>query len=116
MLRRRQINYRVMVIERTIGREFHLPIDISGDEVHDIALAYHAIAEHSFVWPINDVTVSFPATKEWRNTLMRLRQETSIPIGPDQFSLELFGHRIELGQRGIIVKDAVIENFDAAHK
>lgn len=116
MLRRRQINYRIMVIERTIGCEFHLPVDISGNEVHDITLAYNAIVKHSFEWPINSITVFFPATKEWGNTLMRLRQETSIPIGPDPFSLELFGRKIDLGERGIIIKDAVIEDFEAVYK
>jgi hypothetical protein len=116
MLRRRQIDYRIMVIERTVGREFHLPIDISGDEVRDITLAYHAIIEHSFVWPINSITVFFPATKEWSDTLVRLRQETSIPIGPDPFSLDLFGHKIELGHRGIIIKDAVIEDFEIVQR
>ena len=115
MLRRRQIDYRIMVIERTIGRDFHLPIDISGDEVRDIAVTYRAIMEHSFVWPINSITVFFPATKEWSDTLVRLKQETSIPIGPDPFSLELFGHKIELGRRGIIIKDAVIEGFEIVH-
>src|SRR2546423_10663638 len=116
MLRRRQINYRVMVIERTIRHEFHLPHDISEDEVRDIALAYHAIVDRSFVWPIDSITIFFPAIKEWSDTLVRLRQETSIPIGPDPFSLELFGHKIELGQRGIIIKDAVIEDFETAHE
>lgn len=116
MLRRRQIDYRVMVIEQTIGHEFHLPLDISGDEVRDITLAYHAIIDRSFFWSIDSITVFFPATKEWADTLSRLRQETSIPLGPDPFYLELFGYQIDLGQRGIIIQDAVIENFEVAQK
>ncbi|MGI9106067.1 MAG: hypothetical protein ACR2G4_07450 [Pyrinomonadaceae bacterium] len=112
MLRRRQIDYRIMVIERTVGHEFHLPLDITGDEVRDIALVYHAIVDSSFVWPINSITLFFPAAREWADTLTRLRRETSIPIGPDPFSLELFEHQIELGQRGIIIQDAVIENYE----
>jgi hypothetical protein len=116
MLRRRQIDYRIMVIEQATMREFHLPVDISGDEVHDITLAYRAIIEHSFDWPIDSVTVFFPATKEWRDTLARLKQESSIPIGPDPFSFELFGQKIELGQRGMVIKDAVIEDFNVAYK
>jgi hypothetical protein len=116
MLRRRQIDYRIMVIEHVTGREFHLPVDISGDEVRDITLAYRAIVERSFAWPIDSITVYFPATKEWSDTLVRLRQETSIPIGPDPVSLNLFGQTFELGQRGIVIKDAVIEDFDAVHK
>lgn len=116
MLRRRQIDYRIMVIERTVGHEFHLPADISGDEVRDITLAYHAIVDRSFVWPIGSITIFFPATIEWANTLSRLRHEKSIPIGPDPFSLELFGYQIELGQRGIIIQDAVIENFEITQK
>jgi hypothetical protein len=116
LLRRRQILYRIMVIERASGHKFNLPIDMSGDEVRDITLAYHAIVEHSFIWPINSITVFFPATKEWSNTLLRLKQETSIPIGPDPFTLQLFGQKINLGRRGIIIKDAVIEDFEIARK
>jgi len=116
MLRRRQIAYRIMVIEQATKSEFHLPVDVSGAEVHDITLAYHAIIEHSFVWAIDRVTVFFPATKEWSDTLARLKQETSIPIGPDPFSLELFGQKLDLGQRGIIIKDAVIEDFETAYR
>jgi hypothetical protein len=114
MLRRRQIDYRIMVIEQATRREFHLPVDISGSEVHDITLAYRAIVEHSFAWAIDSVTVFFPATKEWSDTLSRLKQDTSIPLGPDPFSIELFGQKIELGQKGMIIKDAVIEDFETA--
>ncbi len=114
MLRRRQIDYRIMVIERTVGYEFHLPSDISGDEVRDITLAYYAIVDGSFVWPIDSIKIFFPATRESADMLARLRQETSIPIGPDPFSLKLFGRQIVLGQRGIIIQDAVIENLETA--
>ena len=116
MLRRRQTDYRIMVIERTIEHEFHLPLDISGDEVHDITLAYRAIVDRSFVWPIDTITVFPRASKEWANTLARLGREKSVPIGPDPFSLELFGRKIELGQARIIIQDAVIENFETAQK
>jgi len=116
MLRRRQIDYRIMVIERTVGHEFHLPLDITGDEVRNIALAYHAIIDSSFDWPINSVTLFFPAAREWADTLTRLRQERSIPIGPDPFSLELFEHQIDLGKRGIIIQDAVINNYETVQR
>lgn len=116
MLRRRQIDYRIMVIERAVGLEFHLPLDISGDEVHDISFAYHAIVDQSFFWPIDSITLSIPATKKWNDILARLRHEASIPIGPDPYSLKLFGHHIALGQRCVIVQDALIENFEAVQK
>lgn len=116
MLWQRQIGYRIMVIEQAIGHEFHVPLEISADEVLNITLGYHTIVDRSFLWAVKSITVFFPASQEWANTLERLRQETSIPIGPDPFSLELFGHKIELGQRGIIIQDAVIEDFEIAHK
>ncbi len=115
-LRRRQIDYRVMIIERAIGHEFHLPSDISGDEVRDITLAYRAITEHSFIWPADSATVFFPATKEGADTLSRISQESDVPIYPVPFSLELFGYQIDLGQRGVIIKDAAIENYEIAYK
>src|SRR5712664_3330094 len=64
MLRRRQIAYRIMVIERATGLLFLLPLDISGEEVEEVALIYHAIVDRTFDWPIEEISAFPTATEE----------------------------------------------------
>jgi hypothetical protein len=116
MLRRRQIAYRIMVIERATGYRFQLPPDISGEEVKNIALIYHAITEGSFVWPIGEVGYGFPATKEVLNRLLSLNQLSSVKFGPHPITVAIFDKIISLGEGYITVEDKVIENFDEVIK
>ena len=45
MLKLRQTMYRIMVIERTIGRRFTIPSFISGEDMEAIGFLYHAIRD-----------------------------------------------------------------------
>lgn len=112
MLRRRQIAYRIMVIERATGYEFELPPDISGDEVENIALIYHAIMESSFDWPIDKVTVFLPATEEWLNRMTLVNQLSSFTLGPDPFSKSLFDKQILFGHGTLTVLNKFIEDVE----
>jgi hypothetical protein len=112
MLRRRQIAYRIMVIEKATGYEFQLPLDISGEQVETIALIYHAIVERSFDWPIDSITVFFPASEEWLNRLTFVNQFDAFTLGPDPIARNLFGKQISLGEGNVTVLDKSIENFD----
>jgi hypothetical protein len=114
MLRRRQIAYRVMVIEVATGVQFQVPVEISGDEVEEIALIYHAIIDRSFDWPIDKITVFFPATEEWRDRLLLANDLPSFTLGPDPVLKTLFGKQIYLGEGTITLLDQHIENFDNA--
>lgn len=112
MLRRRQIAYRIMVIERATGYEFELPPDISGEEVENIALVYHAITEGSFDWPVDKVTVFLPATEEWLDRLTSVNKLTSFTLGPDPIVKSLFGKEISLGEGTVTLHDKFIEDID----
>jgi len=112
MLRRRQIAYRVMVIEKATGYRFQLPLDISGEEEKEITLIYHAIAERSFDWPINSITVFLPALEEWRQRLLVSNQFNSFTRGPDPITRTLFSKEIFLGEGTLTVEDKSIETFD----
>lgn len=112
MLRRRQIAYRIMVIERATGYRFQLPLDISGEEVKDIFLIYHAIVERSFNWPIDSITVFFPALEEWHQRLIVSSQLNSFSLGPDPITRILFSKEIFLGEGTVTVEDKSVENFD----
>jgi hypothetical protein len=112
MLRRRQIAYRIMTIERATGYEFQLPLDISGEEVKNITLIYYAVIHRSFDWPIDSITVFFPATTEWLDRLVFINQFSSFTLGPDPITKTLFGKEIFLGEGTVRVENKLIENFD----
>lgn len=112
MLRRRQIAYRIMTIERSTGYEFQLPLDISGEQVKNITLIYNAIAHRSFVWPISEIGYGFLAIKGVLSRLLFLNQLSSITFGPHQITIPLFGKPISLGYGYITVEDKTIQNFD----
>lgn len=116
MLRRRQIAYRIMVIERATGNEFELPPDISGEEVENIALIYHAIMESSFDWPVDKLTVFVPADEEWFSRLTFVNQFTSFSLGPDPITKSLFGKQISLGHGTLTVINKFIENLDKSQQ
>lgn len=116
MLRRRQIAYRIMVIERATGYRFQLPLDISGDEVSNIALIYHAIIERSFDWTIDSLPLFFPATEEWLNRLVFSNQFDSFTCGPDPISKTLFGKEISLGEGTVTIENKFIENFNEVER
>ncbi|MFL6211293.1 MAG: hypothetical protein ACJ74W_20760 [Pyrinomonadaceae bacterium] len=116
MLRRRQINYRLMVIEKAIGTKFQVPPDISGEQVGNIALIYYAITERSFEWPISEIGYGLQATKDILKRLQFLNQLSSIKIGPHLITETLFSQPIFLGYGYITVEDKIIENFDEVQK
>jgi hypothetical protein len=112
MLRRRQIAYRVLVIEKATGLHFDLPIEISGEEVEELTLIYHAIVERSFDWPIDKITVFFPATEKWQQQLQSANGQSSFTLGPDPVYKTLFGKELYLGEGTITLLDKSIENLD----
>jgi hypothetical protein len=116
MLKRRQIAFRLMVIEESTGIEFELPSDISGDEVENIALIYHAIMDRSFDWPLDSITVFVPATKECIGRLTHANQLSSFTLGPDPISKSLFGKQILLGDGTVTVLNKFIEDSDTVQQ
>lgn len=114
LLRRRQIAYRLMVIEKAIGHRFDLPLDISGEDVEHIALVYHAIVDRSFEWPIETSTVFLPANGDSVNLLIRLNQMNRIDLGPSPQSRTIFGLEVSLGNASTMIEEAFLENFEEA--
>jgi hypothetical protein len=112
MLRRRQIAYRIMVIERATGVLFHLPLNISGEQVEEVALIYHAIVDRTFDWPIAEITAFPTATEERFKQFLLCNQLDSFTLGPDPFVRHLFGKEISLGEGTVTLFDKRIDNFD----
>ncbi|MGI8565953.1 MAG: hypothetical protein ACR2LZ_05660 [Pyrinomonadaceae bacterium] len=116
MLRRRQLEYRIMLIERATGYKFMLPSDLTAEQVHDVTLIYHAIVHRTFMWPVNSLTIFPPATDEWLNCLIDLDRDASFTRGPGPRSEMLFGVKIALGDEILTIEDKIIEDFDKVQK
>ncbi len=114
MLSRRQLEYRIMLIERAIGYKFMLPSDLTAEQVRDVALVYHAIVHRTFVWPVNSIGVSFPATNESHNYLKAGNQDASFTFVPQPQRRILFGKDILLGNGSLTIENKFIEDFDKA--
>ena len=112
MLRRRQIAYRILVIERATGHRFDLPLDISGQEVENISLIYHAIVDRSFQWPVESITVFMPATTQWAERLRHANHSNDFTLGPDPQTKTLFGQVVSLGMGQVTIIDKIIDDFD----
>lgn len=112
MLRRRQIAYRLMVIEQATGREFLIPDSLTGDEVESIAFAYHAITKESFFWPIKTVQIFIPALQE-KLTELRLSDQPTIHVFPPRkVSKNILGQSIELGHEQVTIEDGIVLDID----
>lgn len=116
MLRRRQLAYRIIVIERATGYDFQWPLEVSGEEVETIAFIYHAIVERTFNWPIDSITVLLPATEAVLNQLLFVNQFDCFTLGPDPIAKTLFGKQISLGVGTVTVLEKYIDEFDTVRE
>jgi len=116
MLQRRQLAYRLMVIERATGIKFILPSRFSGDEVETIAFIYQAIVERSFAWPVETIQVSIPATQEWLARLAADDHPTDYGFGPEPATRTLLGQSIKLGHETVIIRDGIIEHAETVRR
>lgn len=112
VLQKRQIAYRVMVIEKALGLEIELPSNISGEEVAMIAYLYNSIVNKFFVWSCKFLTHTVYANQESLSWLQPDRKLPPVRFPSSEVKEELFGHKINLGRRFILIKESIIENYD----
>jgi hypothetical protein len=111
MLKLRQTMYRLMVIERAIGKRLKVPSFIPGEDMQTISLVYHAITERSFGWQFDGVlTVFYAASKEVATVLEKYKQSPDFVYPCFQREL-LFGMEVPLGEGTITIINKHIENF-----
>jgi len=116
MLCRRQMSYRLMVIEKATGKQFLLPSAISKSEIEGIAFVYHAIADRSFVWHSGKMEFAVPATQEKLALLLQSEQPFNISLEPHSFSETVLGESISLGSAKIVIVDAVLRNLNEVRR
>jgi hypothetical protein len=116
MLHRRQTAYRLMVIEKATGKEFLLPSGMREKEIKAIAFAYHAIADHTFIWPGGTLNMSIPATHENASNFAQLVQPFNVPLPRQPLSETVLGQSINLGRAVVTMEGAVIKNLNAVRE
>src|SRR5262249_9577399 len=116
MLQRRQVAYRLMVIERATDKEFLLPTYLSGEEVGIIAFVYRAIVDRSFVWPAGVVRIFVQAIPAALDSLAPYDRPAYRKIGPTPMSKSILGHSLPLGPETIIMQDGIIQNADEVQR
>jgi len=111
-LHRRQMAYRLMVIEKATGKQFFLPSAISEKEMAMIAFVYHAIVDRSFIWLGRSFDTSIPATQENASGFAQLVQpfRWSLPVEP--LNETVLGQSINLGRATVTMEDAVVKNLN----
>ncbi len=112
MLKRRQMAYRLMVIEKAAGKQFFLPSAVSEREIERIAFVYHAIVDRSLVWPGGSLNISATATQENAFLFAQAVQSSSWPLPEQSISETVFGQPINLGRATVTIEDAVVTNAD----
>lgn len=116
MLKLRQTMYRLMVIERAIGRQLKVPSFIAGQDMEAISLLYHAITERAFGWPLDGVlTVFYAAGKKVADRLEECNQSSNF-VYPCFHRQPLFGIEFPLGEGTITIVDKHIEDFEQVVK
>ncbi|HEX8843299.1 MAG TPA: hypothetical protein VF791_01450 [Pyrinomonadaceae bacterium] len=112
LLQRRQVAYRLMVIEETTGKQVLLPSAISEKEIATIAFVYHAIVDRSFIWPGGSLNSLIPATQENASQVEQIVQPFSWSLPLESFSETVLGQPINLGRVTVTMDDAVVKNLD----
>lgn len=116
-LKRRQLIEWLMVVEAAAGIEVDLPGTISSADGSNLAIAYKAITERSFDWPVRTLSTAVPNTPETATFLAELGKAPSMP--PDDHVLQTgptvidcFGHPVDLGEGTLLLHKAVVLSIE----
>ncbi|SRR6266498_379495 len=111
-MQRRQLAYRLMVIEKAFDQEFSIPRFISSDERSTIDFVYRAVTDRSFTWPFWQETFPFLANKLARQSLVKLNGADSFTIGIEDLQQILLGQFLNLGEVKVVIQNAALVNSD----
>lgn len=109
MLKRGQIAYKLMVIEKAINTKFQLPPFISANDLRNIDIVYNAITQHSFAWPIQTIEITLPAHNQVFKLLPHKSPQDFV-LSDDLAEKTILGNNIFLGQESLTIKDAITLN------
>ena len=109
-LRRRQIAYRLMVIEKAFKDEFSVPPRISNEDVTHIDFVYRAIVDRVFAWKFYQDSFPFSANDRARELLAGMDGKQPFRFDIDCLQQVLLGWTLNLGQAKLKVQNAALVN------
>lgn len=109
-LRRRQIAYRLMVIEKAFNDEFSVPPRISNEDVANIDFVYRAVVDRVFAWTFYQDSFPFSANDRARELLAGMDGKQPFRFELDCLQPVLLGRTLNLGQAKLTVQNAALVN------
>ncbi|MGH9768782.1 MAG: hypothetical protein ACREAB_15230 [Blastocatellia bacterium] len=109
-LRRRQIAYRLMVIEKAFKREFSIPPQISDEDVANIDFVYRVVMDRVFSWPFYQDSFEILANDRARKLLTEMEGKHPFEIEIGCLQQALLGRTLNLGQAKMTVQNAALVN------
>lgn len=116
-LKRRQLVEWLMIVEEAAGIEVVLPGTISAADGSNLAIAYKAITERSFDWPVRTLSTAVPNTPETASFLAELGKAPSRPpddhvLQTGQTIIDCFGHPVDLGEGTLLLHKAIVLSIE----
>jgi len=109
-LRRRQIAYRLMVIEKAFKHEFSIPPRISDDDIANIDFVYRAVMDRIFEWPFFQDSFESPANDRARKLLTEIDGKHPFEIEIGSLQQAWLGRTLNMGQAKMTVQNAALVN------
>jgi hypothetical protein len=108
VLQRRQIAFQALCVERATGVSIPLPADIPQRDREVVEIAYRAVTERSFSWPMNVVREPVPVTPEELRALISAPGKHAVTFRLEKGELTLFGRPVRLGPMEITIENAAL--------
>jgi hypothetical protein len=115
-LRRRQIAYRLMVIEKAFKDDFSVPPRISNEDVADIDFVYRAVVDRAFAWTFYQDSFPFSANDRVSELLVGMDGKQPFWFEIDCLQQVLLGRTLNLGQAKLTVQNAALVNPDEVER
>lgn len=115
-MRRRQLAYQLMVIEKSLNQEFPIPQVISNVERSTVDFVYRAVTERSFAWPFWQEPYPFLANELSRKLLIEMNGADSFAIEVGCFQQVMFGRTLNLGEVKVTIQNAALVNPDNVNR
>jgi len=109
-LRRRQIAYRLMEIEKAFKREFAIPPQISNEDVANIDFVYRSVTDRVFSWPFYEDSFEILLNDRSRKLLTEMDGKHAFEIEVGNFQQALLGRMLNLSRTKMTVQNAALVN------
>src|SRR5439155_23796107 len=116
MMNRRQLAFWILTLESAVGKQFNLPLFITGDVIAIISYLYQATTAGVFNYPTDSITLELPNRDNAEEIIEQLRAETRFSFGPTPKKITIFGTEIKVGTERVFIDEGSLANYEEAIK